>query len=123
MHIERGRVGIEDYVRRCGATLVPILVIRMEIFLLLQLTFPVASEDVVEMAIWLIYHMESKLAQFPRILVSDAAIQALKEAPVLRGEGNSFREEMSYLKKFLRRDEDGLWFLDYLAVNRNEHYE
>jgi hypothetical protein len=66
------------------------------------------------------YHMESKLAQFPRILVSDTAIQALKEAPVLRGEGNSFREEMSYLKKFLRKDEDGAWFLDYLAISRSE---
>lgn len=61
------------------------------------------------------HHMESKLAQFPRIIVSDTAIEALKEAPVLRGEGNSFREEMSYLKKFLRKDEDGMWFLDYLA--------
>lgn len=66
------------------------------------------------------HHLESKLAQFPRIIVSDTAIEALKEAPVLRGEGNSFQEEMSYLKKFLRKDEDGLWFLDYLAIIRSE---
>jgi hypothetical protein len=66
------------------------------------------------------HHMESKVAQSPRIIVSDTAMQALEEAPVLRGEGNSFKEEMSYLKNFLRKDEDGVWFLDYLAIIRSE---
>lgn len=66
------------------------------------------------------HHMESKIARYPRIIVSDNAIVALKEAPVLRAEGISFKEEMSYLKNLLRKDKDGVWFLDYLAIIRSE---
>jgi len=66
------------------------------------------------------HNMESKIARYPRIIVSNNAMRALKEAPVLRGEGNSFKEEMSYLKSFLRKDEDGVWFLNYLMLSRSE---
>ena len=62
MDIERRFVGIEDYVRRCCAALVPILMIRMEIFLLLQLPSLVTSEHVVELTIWLIFRLRPELA-------------------------------------------------------------
>ncbi len=67
-----------------------------------------------------VHELESKVAKYPRIIVSNTALEALKEAPVLRAEGNSFKEEMSYLKSFLRKDVDGVWFLDYLAHVRSE---
>jgi hypothetical protein len=66
------------------------------------------------------YRMESKVASYPRIIVGDDVIRALKEAPVLRAWGNSFTEEMGYLRGFLRRDRDKVWFLDYLAHIRSE---
>lgn len=62
MHIERRFVGVEDYVMRCRAALVPIPMIRMEIFFLLQLTSLAASEHVVELTIWLIFRICPKLA-------------------------------------------------------------
>jgi hypothetical protein len=70
--------------------------------------------------------LESKAARYPRIIVSESMMKAVEDVPVLRGRGNSYKEEMEYLRSFLRRDEDGVWFLDYLAHIRNEadnHYE
>jgi hypothetical protein len=65
------------------------------------------------------YRLEQH-AVYPRIIISEEAMLLLQEAPVLRAEGNSYKEEMSYLKEFLRKDTDGFWFLDYLALVRTE---
>jgi hypothetical protein len=66
------------------------------------------------------YELESKVAKYPRIVVDDFVMEALKQAPVLRAEGNTFNEEMSYLKNVLRRDADGVWFIDYIEFIRSE---
>jgi len=65
------------------------------------------------------YLLETK-AKYPRIVVSTEALRATRDNSVLRAEGNSFAEEMSYLHGFLRRDSDGVWFLDYLALARTD---
>jgi hypothetical protein len=60
------------------------------------------------------YQLESKRAIFPRIIVDPLVLDALKERPELRAH-DTFEEEMSYLERTLRTDEDGELFLDYLA--------
>jgi hypothetical protein len=66
------------------------------------------------------YLLESKEVVYPRIVVSDLAMEALEKAPVLRAQGNSFAEEMSYMSNFLRKDSDGKWFINHLAQMQTE---
>jgi hypothetical protein len=65
------------------------------------------------------YLLETE-AKFPRIVVSRDSLRATRDNAVLRAGGNSFVEEMSYLDGFLRKDTDGVWFLDYLALARSD---
>jgi hypothetical protein len=58
------------------------------------------------------YEIESKIAKYPRIVVDDLLITGLEEIPALRA--HSFEEEMKYLEGTLRKDQDGVFFLDYL---------
>jgi len=66
------------------------------------------------------HNLEEKQAVYPRIIISEDLMTSVEELPVLRGEGNSFKEEMACLRKLVKRDSDGLWFLDYLAHARDE---
>ena len=66
------------------------------------------------------HNLEGKKAVYPRIIISEDLMAGVEELPVLRGEGNSFEEEMAYLRKLVKKDSDGLWFLDYLAHARDE---
>lgn len=57
--------------------------------------------------------LESTKAVFPRIVVDDMVLAALKEIPLLRA--HNYEEEMGYIGGLIRQDSDGVWFVDYLG--------
>ncbi len=60
------------------------------------------------------YELESFYAIFPRIIVAPEALVCFREDPRLRADHHDLADEIHYLKKLLRRSDDGLWFVDYL---------
>lgn len=58
------------------------------------------------------YLMESKQAKYPRVIIDPAL---LKIARRNRAEQHSPAEEAAYVKHFMRRDDDGLFFFDYVS--------
>jgi len=68
------------------------------------------------------YLLESKRAIFPRIIVDQLVLQGLKKLPVLRA--HDYKQEMAYIRRLIRRDVDGNWFVDYLryALDNSDDY-
>jgi hypothetical protein len=64
------------------------------------------------------YELEREHAQFPRIVVDPNVIEALKQMPLLRA--HEYSEEMEYISKFIKRDDDGIIFIDYLGGMQGE---
>lgn len=71
-----------------------------------------SEQHVVGPAMVKAYLMESKEAKYPRIIVDPAL---LKVARRNRAEQHSPAEEAAYVKHFMRRDEDGRFFFDYVS--------
>ena len=63
------------------------------------------------------YHLESKAAVYPRILVDDSVIQYGVHA---RARHNKARDEAQHIKDLLRRDDDNRWHIDYLGGAQSE---
>lgn len=59
------------------------------------------------------YELEREQAQFPRIVVDSDLVEALKTTSLLRA--HSYEEEMEYISKWIKRDDDGVIFVDYLG--------
>jgi hypothetical protein len=66
------------------------------------------------------YDLESKSAQYPRIVVSPNIFQSVDENPLLRHDDHDSETEKSSLKKILCQGDDGLWFIDYLRAIESE---
>jgi hypothetical protein len=66
------------------------------------------------------YLLESKTAVFPRIVVGEEMIEALKIYPPVRLQQHSFADERGYLESMTRRSRHGGRFLDYLAYAARE---
>jgi len=66
------------------------------------------------------YELESRLAVYPRVIIDPQLIDALGREPLLKKDTHSVSEEADYLRKLLRLDSDGLWFVDFLYAARNE---
>jgi len=64
------------------------------------------------------YEFEREYAQFPRIVVDPQVIEALRDYPVLRA--HEYREEMDYISKYIKKDDDGVIFIDYLGGMADE---
>lgn len=64
------------------------------------------------------YELEREQAQFPRIVVSNDLIGALKNEPLLTS--HPYEEEMKYINKFIKRDDDGVVFVDYVGAMQDE---
>src|SRR6185437_10227930 len=61
------------------------------------------------------YEIETKLANYPRIVIDPALIAEFFGSGILKSYQHSHTYEWSeYLQPFLRRDESGVWSLDYL---------
>jgi len=58
------------------------------------------------------YEIESRVARYPRIAVDSLVLKGLQDIPALRA--HHYDEEMKYLQGTLRKDRDGVLFLDYL---------
>lgn len=60
--------------------------------------------------------LRDEVALVPRIVVDPRVIVEVESNPLLRAQHHTVRTELEYIKSLLRRDTDGLWFIDYLAV-------
>lgn len=66
------------------------------------------------------YDLESKFANYPRIVIDPLAVAALKTDERLRKEGHTLDDEQNYVSKLLQLGEDGLYYIDYLGAFRVE---
>ena len=57
------------------------------------------------------YFLESKTANYPRVIVQEDIVLAAQHAPAIHHEG---RDEAEYVQSLLRRDFDGLLYIDYI---------
>ena len=66
------------------------------------------------------YDLESQYANVPRIVIGPEVFREFRKNPKLRKEGHDLADEVHYLRKLLRRGEDGFWFVDYLTAIAGE---
>jgi hypothetical protein len=60
------------------------------------------------------YELESKVALYPRVIVDPVVFEKLKTLPSLSA--HSYDEEIGYLRQVLSKDNDGIWYIDYLRA-------
>lgn len=60
------------------------------------------------------YDWESRIAKYPRIVISDVALTALETDPLLRAVHHDLAEEQDSVFEMLSQADDGIWFIDYL---------
>lgn len=66
------------------------------------------------------YELESKIAVFPRIVISSEWMKLLRSDRFLRSRNHTLREEVKYIKKLIREDSDGVYFVDYIRAIKSE---
>ncbi|WP_427501078.1 hypothetical protein ACQE3E_21915 [Methylomonas sp. MED-D] len=66
------------------------------------------------------YDLESKYAVHPRIVVEPELISELKSNQYLQSKHNSLEQELEYIEKLLRQNDDGIWFVDYIRAVASE---
>lgn len=66
------------------------------------------------------YELESVYANFPRIVVDPALIQQLQKDKRLVSTHNALADEFAYITKNIRRENDGIYFIDYLRSFQTE---
>lgn len=66
------------------------------------------------------YDLESKFANYPRIIVDPKALAAYKGDPRLKSDDHTLSQDSEYIANLLRRGDDGLYFIDYLGQARFE---
>jgi hypothetical protein len=64
------------------------------------------------------YELETRVAVYPRVIVDPVVIDALRSEPKLKKDTHSVSEEAGHLRNLLRRDRDGVWFIDFLYAAR-----
>lgn len=64
------------------------------------------------------YELEREQARFPRIVVDPELIEALKVTPLLTA--HSYEEEMKHISRFVKKDDDGVVFIDYVGAMEGE---
>jgi len=62
------------------------------------------------------YDLESQYANVPRIIIGPEVFHELRRNAKLRAEHHELTHEIHYIKKLVRRGDDGLWFVDYLKA-------
>jgi hypothetical protein len=66
------------------------------------------------------YHLESELANFPRIVLDPTVFKTLRELPTLWADHHDIEDEIFYLRSSLVQGDDGLWFIDFLPAFARE---
>jgi hypothetical protein len=60
------------------------------------------------------YELEAQVAIAPRVIIDPVVFGLLDIYPALRG--HEPEQEMQYLCRVLKKDTDGVWFIDYLRI-------
>ena len=66
------------------------------------------------------YKLESKIASYPRIIIDPDLLKIFDGTNALKSSIHTHDMEKGYLKNLLRKDIDGLWFIDYLRGSEIE---
>lgn len=66
------------------------------------------------------YDLESKFAQFSRIVIDPMLLDAYMNEPHLRAVHHSLRADKSYIRDLICQGDDGVWFIDYARAMRTE---
>ena len=66
------------------------------------------------------YEIESKLCNFPRVVIDPKVLQAFEDKEALRTIDHSYEDDSQIVESLLRQDADGLWFVDYLSAIQTE---
>jgi hypothetical protein len=66
------------------------------------------------------YHLESRVAVYPRVVIDPVVIETLKSNPLLKKDTHDLYDEFDHLVRLIRRDADGVWFVDYLYNARDQ---
>ena len=56
----------------------------------------------------------------PRIIIGPEVFQEFRRNRKLRAEHHNLADEIHYIKKLVRRGDDGMWFVDYLKAIYSE---
>lgn len=62
------------------------------------------------------HDIESKLCNYPRVVIDPKLLRDYMVDPLLRSQNNTAEEDLKYVKTLIRQDADGLWFIDYLSA-------
>jgi hypothetical protein len=65
------------------------------------------------------YELESKVAQFPRIVLSNEVVETFESNERLLG-GSDDGQSVEELRQLITKRDDGVWFLDYLRASESE---
>jgi hypothetical protein len=60
------------------------------------------------------YELESTVALYPRVIADPVIFEKLQLTPSLGA--HSYEEDIQYLRQVLSKDNDGVWYLDYLRA-------
>lgn len=66
------------------------------------------------------YELESRVAIYPRVVIDPSVIEALKREPLLKKDTNRVADEVADIMELIRRDADGVWFIDFLHAALEE---
>ena len=66
------------------------------------------------------YDLESKVAVYPRIVVSPQALGALLAGKLALHAGNSIAHDVKGIRNLIRQGDDGVWFIDYARAFSTE---
>lgn len=65
------------------------------------------------------YELESKTADYPRIVLADDVVDTFDENETILG-GSGHGQAREELRQLITKREDGVWFLDYLRASESE---
>jgi len=66
------------------------------------------------------YDIESKLANFPRIVISPDLIKEAKTNNLLKANHHDLEQELKYIGNLTTKGDDGIWFVDYCRAVQEE---
>jgi hypothetical protein len=62
------------------------------------------------------YRLESEFAVYPRIVIDPAMFDEFEKSELLRNKKHDMEQEREFISGLVRRDSDGLYFVDYLKA-------
>jgi hypothetical protein len=62
------------------------------------------------------YRLESEFAVYPRVVIDPLVFEEFETSELLRSRGHTIEEDRRFLSELVRRDSDGLYFINYLRA-------